>query len=112
MELAGLRLDQALAEIFPDYSRSRLQTWLKSGHIHIEGHNLQAKDRVQGSERVTLQAHSETSTACKPQEIPLDIIHEDEHLLIVNKPAGLVVHPAAGHADGTLQNALLAYAPN
>lgn len=110
-ELAGLRLDQALAEIFPDFSRSRLQSWLKAGHIHIEGLSLQAKDRVQGGERVSLETLLEASTSCTPQHIPLDIVYEDEHLLIVNKPAGLVVHPAAGHADGTLQNALLAYAP-
>ncbi|HLF95793.1 MAG TPA: 23S rRNA pseudouridine(1911/1915/1917) synthase RluD [Methylococcaceae bacterium] len=107
----GLRLDQALAELFPDYSRSRLQNWIKTGMVTLDGRQPRAKEKVAGGETVTLTAHFEDVVDDAPQEIPLEIVHEDEDLLIVNKPAGLVVHPAAGHRDGTLVNALLHHAP-
>jgi 23S rRNA pseudouridine1911/1915/1917 synthase len=108
---AGLRLDQALAELFPDYSRSRLQNWIKTGEVTLDGRAPRAKEKVAGGETVTLITRFEEVIDDAPQAIPLEIIHEDEDLLIVNKPAGLVVHPAAGHRDGTLVNALLHHAP-
>lgn len=110
--MAGQRLDQALAEIFSDYSRSRLQTWIKEGHALIDGLAVTLpKHKVSGGERIDLRIETEVECDCQAQDIPLDIIYEDEALLIVNKPAGLVVHPAAGHWDGTLQNALLHHDP-
>ena len=110
-ELAGLRLDQALAELFPEFSRSKLQSWIKDGHALLDGVPRIPKHKVLGGEQVDLRAEIEIQTDCQPEEIPLDILFEDEALLIVNKPAGLVVHPAAGHRGGTLQNALLHHAP-
>ena len=112
LELSGLRLDQALAELFPDFSRSKLQSWIKEGHVLLDGEAQNPKRKVLGGEQVLLQAEIELETDCEPEDIPLDIVYEDESLLIVNKPAGLVVHPAAGHREGTLQNALLHHAPS
>ncbi len=108
--LAGLRLDQALSELFPDYSRSRLQTWIKDGAAKVDGAVLTPKHRILGGEQVVLLAEAETVVDVAGQDIPLAVVYEDEHILIVDKPAGLVVHPAAGHWDGTLQNALLHHA--
>lgn len=109
--LAGRRLDQALAELFPDYSRARLQEWVKLGQILVDERNLRPRDRVMGGERVTIHAVQEEMPSVEPQSIPLDVVFEDEALLVINKPAGLVVHPAAGNPDGTFQNALLHYSP-
>ena len=108
---AGMRLDQALAELFPDFSRSKLQSWIRSGHARIDGLTLTPKHKVMGGEQVELLAEIDLETECQAEDIPLEIIYEDESILIVNKPAGLVVHPAAGHRGGTLQNALLHHAP-
>jgi len=105
LELAGMRLDQALAELFGDYSRSKLQTWIKSGRVLVNGSMLKPKDKLEGGEEITLDAEPEVVITCEPEEIPLDIIYEDDNLLIVNKPAGLVVHPAVGNWSGTLLNA-------
>ena len=99
-----------MAELFPEFSRSRLQAWIKTGHALVDGSTLTPKHKVLGGERVDLRVEVETETACEGQDIPLEIVYEDESLLIVNKPAGLVVHPAAGHRNGTLQNALLHHA--
>ena len=110
-ELAGHRLDQALAELFSEFSRSKLQSWIKDGHVLLDGVAQDPKHKVFGGEWVELQAIIEMQTECAPENIPLEILYEDEELLIVTKPAGLVVHPAAGHRDGTLQNALLHHAP-
>ena len=110
-ELAGLRLDQALAELFPEFSRAKLQSWIKDGHARLDGAARAPKHKVFGGEQVELRAEIEARSDCGPEDIPLDILHEDESLLIVNKPAGLVAHPAAGHPGGTLQNALLHHAP-
>ncbi len=112
LELAGLRFDQALAELFPDFSRSKLQSWIKQGHVMLDGEAHNPKRKVLGGEQVILHAEIEMETDCEPEDIPLDILFEDEALLIVNKPAGLVVHPAAGHREGTLQNALLHHEPS
>lgn len=110
-ELAGMRLDQCMAEIFPDYSRSKLQTWIKAGRVTINAQNLKAKDKVDGGELVRLDAEAEQVLEDEAEDIPLEIIFEDDSILIVNKPAGLVVHPAVGHWHGTLVNALLNHAP-
>ncbi|MFC1777764.1 23S rRNA pseudouridine(1911/1915/1917) synthase RluD [Pseudomonadota bacterium] len=108
---AGLRLDQAAAELFPDYSRGRLQQWIKQGELTVDGKRAKPSARVIGGEKLRIAAQLIAEGEVEPQDIPLDIIFEDEHLLVLNKPAGLVVHPAAGNWDGTLQNALLYYDP-
>lgn len=110
-EMANARLDQAVAQLFPDYSRSRLQSWIKSGELLVNGANGRPKDKVFGGEQVDIQAELQDEGNWQPQAIDFAIVHEDEALLILNKPAGLVVHPAAGHADGTLVNALLNHCP-
>jgi 23S rRNA pseudouridine1911/1915/1917 synthase len=109
--MAGMRLDQAAAELFADYSRERLKSWIKSGALTVDGSPGKPKDKVYGGEALRLQAEIEDDTRFEAQDIPLTVVYEDEHLLVINKSAGLVVHPAAGHADGTLVNALLNYAP-
>jgi 23S rRNA pseudouridine1911/1915/1917 synthase len=106
-EMAGMRLDQVLAELFTDYSRSKLQTWIKSGRVQVNGLMLKPKDKLVGGETIALDAEAEIVVIAEPEPIPLEIIFEDESLLIVNKPAGLVVHPAVGNWNGTLLNALL-----
>lgn len=107
----GLRLDQAAVELFPDFSRGRLQQWIKKGELTIDGKRSKASARVSGGEQLNIDAQLIAEGEVEPQDIPLDIIFEDEHLLVLNKPVGLVVHPAAGNWDGTLQNALLNYDP-
>ena len=107
----GMRLDQVAAELFPDYSRNRLATWIKEGRLLVDGRTVKPRDKATASAQVTLMVTHEPVIDWQPQRLPLDIIFEDEHILVVNKPAGVIVHPAAGHADGTLVNALLAHAP-
>ncbi len=107
-----MRLDQCLAEVFPDYSRSKLQTWIKAGRVLVDGEIMKGREKLDGGEEIELDAEAERVIEYAPQEIPLDIIYEDDSLLIVNKPAGLVVHPAVGNWDGTLVNALLNHAPS
>ncbi|MFZ2451819.1 MAG: 23S rRNA pseudouridine(1911/1915/1917) synthase RluD [Methylovulum miyakonense] len=110
-EMAGMRLDQILAELFAEYSRSKLQSWIKSGRVQVNGLILKAKDKLEGGEEITLDAEAEVVITSEPENIPLDIVYEDDSLLIVNKPAGLVVHPAIGNWRGTLVNALLHHEP-
>lgn len=110
-EHAGSRLDQALAALFPDYSRSRLQAWVREGRVTVNGQRLRTRDKVSIGDRLVVVAVAEQQVQCVPQEIPLRILFEDEHLLVVDKHAGLVVHPAAGNPDGTLQNGLLFHDP-
>ncbi|CAD6872028.1 Ribosomal large subunit pseudouridine synthase D (EC 5.4.99.23) [Methylomonas fluvii] len=107
-----MRLDQCLAEVFPDYSRSKLQTWIKAGRVLVDGEVMKGREKLDGGEEIELDAEAERVIEYAPQEIPLDIVYEDDSLLIVNKPAGLVVHPAVGNWDGTLVNALLNHAPS
>jgi len=111
-ELAGQRLDQALAQMFPEYSRSRLKAWLLSGAVLVDGELWRPRDRVAGGETVELQVVPEVAVRAGPEAIPLDVVFEDDTLLVVNKPAGLVVHPGAGNATGTLMNGLLNHAPS
>lgn len=110
-ELAGLRLDQALARMFPDYSRSRLKEWLLAGFITVSGGPQRPRDAVSGGETVTFQPQPEVSVTAAPEPMALDIVHEDDELIVVNKPAGLVVHPGAGNPAGTLMNGLLHHVP-
>ena len=111
-ELGGMRFDQALVRLFPQYSRSRLQAWLKAGHIRLDGRGAEARQAVTGGEQVVLEPPpAPDAIAPKAQRMPLKIVHEDADLIVVDKPAGLVVHPGAGQPDRTLLNALLAHAP-
>ena len=106
-EAAGRRADQVLAELFPEFSRSRLAAWLKDGQVLIDGAQLRPRDAVRGGERVEVNAQLEAATASQPQAIALTLLYEDADVFVVDKPAGLVVHPGAGNPDGTLVNALL-----
>jgi 23S rRNA pseudouridine1911/1915/1917 synthase len=110
-EQAGQRLDQALAALLPDYSRSRLKAWIESGEVRVDGSTMRPRDKVFGGETVLLQAELPEETRALPQALPLVLVHEDRHVFVVDKPAGLVVHPGAGNPDRTLQNALLALDP-
>lgn len=110
-ELGGQRLDQVAAQIFAEHSRSRLAGWIKEGRLTVDGAVLRPRDIVYGGARLALEAEREAQVEFLAQDIALNIVFEDEHLLVIDKPAGLVVHPAAGHADGTLLNALLHHAP-
>ncbi len=111
MAAAGRRLDQVLAELFSGYSRSRLQQWIKQGNVLLNGYPVPARYRVAGGEQVEIAVQLQVETGVQPQPIPLDVRFEDPHLLVLNKPPGLVVHPAAGNPEGTLQNALLYHYP-
>ena len=108
-DLRDMRLDQAAAKLFPDYSRARLQQWIKSGELRVNGEQIKPRDKLSSGELLTLRAEVENEDRWEPEDIALDIIYEDNDILVLNKPAGLVVHPAAGHASGTLLNALLAH---
>lgn len=109
--MGGQRLDQAAAELFPDYSRSRLQSWIKSGDLTVDGAPRKPKEKIIGGEVLTIDTELEPDPRWEAQPLALEIVYEDEHLLVINKPAGLVVHPAAGNRENTLLNALLYHAP-
>ncbi len=116
-DMGGLRLDQALARLFPQYSRNRLQEWLKTGHIRMNDNVVSgrgaARTPVVGGERIALTPPAlPDSAAPRAQRMPLKIVHEDRDLIVIDKPPGLVVHPGAGQPDRTLLNALLAHAPS
>jgi len=108
---AGNRLDKALSALYPEYSRARLQQWIREGSILINGLSHKPKDKVKGGETVEINVELEEVVVWKPQILPLVILYEDEDLIVVNKPAGLVVHPGVGNKDNTLVNALLHHAP-
>jgi 23S rRNA pseudouridine1911/1915/1917 synthase len=110
-EMYGLRLDQAVSQLFPEYSRSRLQSWIKEGALQVNGEARRPRDKLNGGEKITVSVEIASIDRHAAQDIPLDIVYEDDDILILNKPSGLVVHPAAGHADGTLLNALLHHCP-
>ncbi len=109
--LSGKRLDQALATLFPDFSRSRLKAWILAGRVTVDGLERRPRDPVIGGEQVLLRAEPETRTEAAPEPIPLNVLFEDDTLLVIDKPAGLVVHPGAGNPNGTMQNALLHHRP-
>ena len=103
----NMRFDQAAAELFPDFSRARLQSWIRSGALLSDGQVLRPRDKVAIGAELTLEAELEDEVSWQGQSIALDVVHDDPDLIVINKPAGLVVHPAAGHSAGTLVNALL-----
>ena len=109
--LAGRRFDQALAELFPDYSRSRLTAWIKAGAVRLDGEVVAPRQILRGGEAIELDVRMEREIGAQAEEIPLDIRYEDAEVIVVNKPPGLVVHPGAGNPAGTLQNALLHHDP-
>lgn len=111
LELAGQRLDQALAALLSDYSRARLTQWVKEGRVQVDGRHCKPKEKVVGGERIVLEALVEPDQRHQPEAIPLEIVYEDAALIVLNKPAGLVAHPAAGNPAGTMLNALLHHAP-
>ena len=110
-DAAGLRFDQALARALPQYSRARLQAWIAAGAVEVDGRPLRGKDRVLGGEQVRIRAELPADSRVGAEAIPLTVVFRDRALLVIDKPAGLVVHPGAGHARHTLQNALLALDP-
>jgi 23S rRNA pseudouridine1911/1915/1917 synthase len=108
---AGLRLDQALAAALPQYSRARLQEWIRSGAVSVDGRIPRPRDRVHGAEEVRIRAELSPVGAIDPESMALEVLWSDAHLAVINKPPGLIVHPGAGHARHTLQNGLLAWDP-
>ena len=110
-EQGGRRFDQIAAECFFDYSRARLQDWIKDGSLVVDGKARKAKEKLYGGETLTLNATLEADTQWQAEDIPLDIVYEDKDILVINKPVGLVVHPAAGNHSGTLLNTLLFHYP-
>jgi 23S rRNA pseudouridine1911/1915/1917 synthase len=107
-----MRLDQAAVRLFGDYSRERLKDWIKDGRLTLDGRPGKPRDRVAGGQTLVLAAELDVETPALAQDIPLRIVYEDAHLLVIDKPAGLVVHPGAGNPDGTLLNALLHHCPD
>jgi 23S rRNA pseudouridine1911/1915/1917 synthase len=111
-EHAGRRLDQALAQSWPELSRSRIQEWIECGEVLVDGRPRRCRDKVWGGEDVRLDAVLTADGCDAPEPIPLHIVFEDDEVLVIDKPPGLVVHPAAGNRSGTLLNALLHHAPS
>jgi 23S rRNA pseudouridine1911/1915/1917 synthase len=108
----GKRFDQTIAEMFPEYSRSRLKEWILAGHVKVNGDVLtKAREKMYGGETISIETQVEAEERFKSQNIPLNIVYEDDDILVINKPAGLVVHPGAGNPDGTVLNALLHHCP-
>ena len=105
--MAGRRFDAVLAELFPEYSRSRLAAWVKSGDVLLDGATVRPRESVRGGQHILLTATLETQVSAEPEDIPLTVLYEDAEVLVIDKPAGLVVHPGAGNHSGTLVNALL-----
>ena len=110
--LSGMRLDQVAVELFPDFSRSRIQTWIKHGHLLVDKQVRKPKNKLAGSELLELNATLQSDEQWLPEDISLNIVFEDEHLLVLNKPDGLVVHPGAGNWSGTLLNGLIYHRPD
>lgn len=110
-ELAGQRLDQALARLLPQHSRARLQQWIREGRVTVNSQSPKARDRMQGGEQVDIRVPDVPAGDWQAEAIPLVVVYEDEEILVIDKPAGLVVHPGAGNPEGTLLNALLHHVP-
>ncbi len=112
VEAAGRRLDQVLAELFPDYSRNRLQAWIRAGRVEVEGGPMtRPRESLRGGERIEVMPLVEPDTRWQPEPMALRVVYEDADLLVIDKPAGLVTHPAAGNWSGTLVNGLLHRVP-
>ena len=112
-DFAGIRLDIALAKIIPEFSRSRLTNWLKTGHILVDNKLLKAKDKIYGGETILINPpKDEFENSFSPENISLDIVYEDDQILVINKPSGLIVHPGNGNLHGTLLNGLLHHFPH
>jgi 23S rRNA pseudouridine1911/1915/1917 synthase len=112
-DFAGLRLDQALARLLPEFSRSRLARWVRDHQVRIDGETALPSERLRGGETIDVAPEADArALADQPQKMPLEIIYEDETLLVINKPPGLVVHPGSGNWSGTLLNALLSHVPH
>ena len=109
-EFVNRRLDQVIADLLPQYSRARLQHWIKEGALTVDGQRVRPREKIHGGEKISL-AVEVPSESDEAEDIPLEVVYEDNDLLVVNKPAGLVVHPGAGNPRGTLLNALLNHAP-
>ena len=107
----GQRIDQVAAMIWSDFSREKLKQWLKEGHLLVNGNSVKPKYKCEGFELLTLEVELEAQTRSLPEDIPLDIVYEDDDIIVVNKPVGMVVHPGAGNSSGTLVNALLHHYP-
>ncbi|MCL1041903.1 MULTISPECIES: 23S rRNA pseudouridine(1911/1915/1917) synthase RluD [Shewanella] len=108
----GQRLDQTLAELFPDYSRTRIKEWIQAGAVYVDGMvQTKPREKVLEGQEIEIEATLQEETKAEAQAIDLDIVYEDDHILVINKQAGLVVHPGAGNSDGTLMNALLHHCP-
>ena len=107
----GQRIDQVAATIWSDFSREKLKQWLKEGHLLVNGNSVKPKYKCEGFELLTLEVELEAQTRSLPEDIPLDIVYEDDDIIVVNKPVGMVVHPGAGNSSGTLVNALLHHYP-
>ncbi|MCK5720008.1 MAG: 23S rRNA pseudouridine(1911/1915/1917) synthase RluD [Thiomargarita sp.] len=110
-DLAGYRLDKILAILFPSYSRTRLQKWIRDGQVLVDNKPVRGKDKLIGGEEIKLIAHHDENITWQAQNLPLDLLYEDEDVLVINKPAGLVVHPGTGNQDNTLVNSLLHHIP-
>lgn len=111
--LFGKRLDQALAEMFPDYSRSRIKEWILADHVQVDGQVVnKPREKLVGNESVVIEASIEIQEQHQAQDIELNIVYEDDDILVINKPINLVVHPGAGNSDGTILNALLSHVPD
>ena len=107
----GQRIDQVAATIWSDFSREKLKQWLKEGHLLVNGNSVKPKYKCEGFELLNLEVELEAQTRSLPEDIPLDIVYEDDDIIVVNKPVGMVVHPGAGNSSGTLVNALLHHYP-
>ncbi|MGH8630384.1 MAG: 23S rRNA pseudouridine(1911/1915/1917) synthase RluD [Burkholderiales bacterium] len=111
-EYAGLRLDQVLARLLPEHSRNRLQQWVREGLVQVDGKSVTPSSRVWGGETLAVRIPADPAKAAfQPEKIALNVVHEDESILVIDKPPGLVVHPGSGNWSGTMLNALLAHVP-
>ena len=110
-DCAGARLDVVLAQLFPQYSRQRLQHWIRTGCIRVEGQEVRPRHAVRGGEQVEVWPQQVDLPQCEPQDLPLEVVYADDDLIVINKPTGQVMHQAPGHAAGTLQSALLFHFP-
>ena len=111
IEHDGKRLDAALAQLFPEYSRARLQRWVREGHVWVDAATLECSDRVAVGATVEMDIPQLNESRWEAQALPLNVLHDDNAILVINKPPGLVVHPGAGNPEGTLLNALLHHTP-